>query len=463
MKRAVSMLLSLVASAAFAGSDLYPTDYFRSAQFRDAFLASLGVKSDVEPPLNEQEDDYLKQLQPHLERQEEINDCIDTFKGLITADSTARFDYELGMLYFRKGDLAAAEQCLKQAVTRFPRFLRAHQNLGMVLTRTSHFTQAVEHLTQAVALGQADEQLYGLLGYAYMQAQQPLSAETAYRNAIMLGPKSIDWKMGLAQALFKQSKAAEAVALLGELLKDHPEKTELWSLQAAAQLANKAPLEAAKNYELLSMMGKASAENLGTLGDIYLSEGIFPLATSAYLRALQAPSAKPEAAVRATELLAQRGANDEVRQMVAGIQEHAPMLDGALRGKLMKLQARIELAEDAPEAAVKLLEEVHAASPLDGEAILLLADHYGRIGQVERSLFYLERALKVSAVEADAALRMAQAMMKKSASAADKQKRVEAMQRAIELLKRAQELKPREAVGKYLADLERALAKMRGA
>jgi tetratricopeptide (TPR) repeat protein len=324
------LALSLAVSAACAAPELYPTDYFRSQQFRDAFLASLGVKSDVEPPLTEQEQDYLRQLQPHLERQEEINDCIETLAKLVTPDSTARFDYELGMLYFRKGDMPAAEKSLQQAVTRFPRFLRAHQNLGMVFTRSGKFSKAVEHLTQAVALGQADEQLYGLLGYAYMQANQPLSAETAYRNAIMLGPKSLDWKMGLAQALFKQSKAAEAVTLLGELLKEHPEKVELWNLQAAAHLANKSPLDAAKNYELLSMMQKASAENLGTLGDIYLNEGIYPLATSAYLRALRAPQAKPEAAVRATELLAQRGANEAVREMVSGIQEAQPALESTL-------------------------------------------------------------------------------------------------------------------------------------
>jgi tetratricopeptide (TPR) repeat protein len=129
----------------------------------------------------------------------------------------------------------------------------------------------------------------------------------------------------------------------------------------------------------------------------------------------------------------------------------------------MKTQARVEIAEESPAEAVRLLEQVHAANPLDGEAILLLADHYSRAGETERSIFYLERALKVSAVEADASLRLAQAMMKKSAAASDKLKRAEALQRAIELLKRAQELKPRDAVGKYLADLERALAKLRGA
>jgi cytochrome c-type biogenesis protein CcmH/NrfG len=40
----------------------------------------------------------------------------------------------------------------------------------------------------------------------------------------MLGPKTLDWKTGLAQALFAQQKATEAIALLDELLKQQPEK-----------------------------------------------------------------------------------------------------------------------------------------------------------------------------------------------------------------------------------------------
>jgi tetratricopeptide (TPR) repeat protein len=451
----------LVLPAVAAGPQLYPTDYFRSQEFRDSFLATMGVKSDVEPKLTEQEQGYMEDIQPHLA--DALDESIRALLKITTPEASARFDYELGMLYFRKGDMPSAEVSLLRATTKFDRFLRAHQNLGLVFTRANKHAKAVEHLTKAVALGQADEQLYGLLGYAYMQIGQPLSAETAYRNAIMLGPKSLDWKMGLAQALFKQAKAAEAVALIGELLLAHPERHDLMALQASAMLANKTPMDAAKNLEMLSLMDKATPEHLTLLGDIYLNDSLYTLSADAYLRAVDKPGMKVENAVRASEMLAQRGATEAAKSLIVGIQKSQPGLDPVLKTRLLKTQARAAFAEEATEEAVKLLEQLHETHPLDGEAILLLADHYSRSGAEERGVFYLERALKVPAVEADASVRLAQQLMKQIAKAADKTKRGEGLQRAIELLKRAQELKPRETVGRYLLDLEKALSKLRGA
>jgi hypothetical protein len=78
-------------------------------------------------------------------------------------------------------------------------------------------------------------------------------------------------------------------------------------------------------------------------------------------------------------------------------------------------------------------------------------------------MFYWERALKVAAVEADASVRLAQALVALSAADTDKSKRAEKLQRSIELIKRSLELKPRESVGRYLSDLERMLQKMRNA
>lgn len=455
-------LAILVTGSAVADSALYPADYFRSSQFRRAFLASLGVKTEVEPKLTEEEQHYLSQIEPHLA--DSIDDSIAALLKITTPESTARFDYELGILYFRKNDLFTAERWLTQAVTKFERFLRAHQNLGRILYRTQKYDKAIEHITKALALGQADEELYGLLGICYMSTDQALSAESAFRSAVMLGPKTLDWKMGLAQAISKQGKATEAVALFGELIQNNPTRTDIIGYQAMAHLANKAPLEAAKNFEVLAMMGKASPKQLSDLGDIYLNEAIYPLAASAYLRSIQVPDspAQPESALRAVELLAARGAGNEVRELINGINATFPSLDSALKIRMLKTQARIAVAEENSVVAVKLLQEIHAANPLDGEVIMLLSDHYAREDNKEQSMFYLERALKVPAVEAPASIKLAQAIMAQSARETDKTKRGEKLQRAIELIKRANELKPNDALARYLADLERSLSKMRG-
>jgi hypothetical protein len=130
------------------------------------------------------------------------------------------------------------------------------------------------------------------------------------------------------------------------------------------------------------------------------------------------------------------------------------------------------MAEEAFDEGVQILKEMVDANPLDGEALMQLADYYNRkvaegaqqaSANKVQAMFYWERALKVPAAEADASVRLAQALMTQSAADADKSKRVEKLQRAIELIKRSQELKPRDSVGRYLADLERMLQKMRNA
>jgi len=231
-----------------------------------------------------------------------------------------------------------------------------------------------------------------------------------------------------------------------------------------AHLANKAPLEAAKNFEVLAMLGKATPKQLSDLGDIYLNEAIYPLAANAYLRSIQVQDspATPESALRAVELLAARGAGNEVRELINGINAAFPSLDSSLKIRMLKTQARIAVAEENSVTAVKLLQEIHAASPLDGEVIMLLADHYAKADDREQSMFYLERALKIPTVEAPASIKLAQAIMAQSARETDKTKRGEKLQRAIELIKRANELKPNDALARYLADLERSLSKMRG-
>jgi hypothetical protein len=63
---------------------------------------------------------------------------------------------------------------------------------------------------------------------------------------------------------------------------------------------------------------------------------------------------------------------------------------------------------------------------------------------------------------AEAGVRLAQALVVKSSTDPDKAKKIESLQRAVDLLKRSQDLKKRDSVGKYLADLEKALQKTKG-
>jgi tetratricopeptide (TPR) repeat protein len=208
-------------------------------------------------------------------------------------------------------------------------------------------------------------------------------------------------------------------------------------------------------------------KDYSTLADIYLSESIYPLAGQAYISSLTAKNAPvtPEVPLRSAEMLAQRAAYPQAQQLLDAIEKHFTSMPQGDHLKALKIRSRIATALEATDQAVTILKEVIKTDPLDGEALLLLANHYQSEGSPEdlvQSVFYLERAIKVPSVEAEAGVRLAQALVVKSSTDLDKAKKIESLQRAVDLLKRSQDLKKRESVGKYLADLEKALQKTKG-
>jgi Flp pilus assembly protein TadD len=110
----------------------------------------------------------------------------------------------------------------------------------------------------------------------------------------------------------------------------------------------------------------------------------------------------------------------------------------------MKIEARLAVAEGQGGKSVEILEEVVKLEPLDGDALMLLAHHYGNTGEKERAILHYQRAEGVEAFEADASVKHAQLVAGMGK-----------VDLAIPLLKRAQQLKPRDSVGKFLEELER--------
>jgi tetratricopeptide (TPR) repeat protein len=120
------------------------------------------------------------------------------------------------------------------------------------------------------------------------------------------------------------------------------------------------------------------------------------------------------------------------------------LVEGDLR-KVLKLEARLSMEDGSGGAdAVQALEEILKLDPLDGDALMLLGQHYSRQNEPDRAIFYFERAGSLEAFEVKAKVRHAQVLVG-MARYAD----------AIPLLRRAQDLKPREDIARYLEQVER--------
>lgn len=420
-------------------------ELWNSPIFKKQFTESYLAETEIEPTVTQDErETMLKVLD--LISSDKMDEAAKLLQKSTKDASSAVFDFTLANIHFQQEQFEQALVSYERAVAKYPKFRRAWKNLGLIHVREGELEKAIPALTRVVELGGNDALTYGLLGFAYSSVENNLCAESAYRMAILLDPATLDWKMGLARSLFKQERYPEAVALCDHLISDNPDRADLWLLQANAYIGQNMPLKAAVNYEIVDRMGESTVASLNMLGDIYVNQELFETAVTSYVGALEKnPEGSSDRALRAAKVLTSRGALHETKQLIERIESlHGGNLDKNDRKDMLKLRARIAVAEGSGEEEIKILEEIVALDPLDGEALILLGQHSARSGDYEKAVFYYERAENLEKYEADAKIRHAQLLVGQG-------KYTE----ALPLLRRAQDLKPRENVQKYFAQVER--------
>ncbi|VGO21400.1 tetratricopeptide repeat protein [Pontiella sulfatireligans] len=417
--------------------------------FQKQFMGSYGVNAEIEPRVTAVEREQMQKVMDALAEEDNMGKAMKQLQKANKDSSSAIFDFTMGNLYFQQDNFVDALVWYDKAIEKFPSFRRAYKNAGLIHVRNADFALALPYLTKTIELGGHTSIAYGLLGFAYGSTENNLCAESAYRQAILLDPVTIDWQLGLARSLFKQQKFGDAVSLCETLIKQKPGNADFWLLQANAYLGLKQPMRAAENYEYVNVMGKATSASMTMLADIYVNESRWDMAADAYLRAYEIDTGSdPSKPLRAAKILAARGALGESKRILNRVSEKKAALENADLKELLKLQARIAVAEGGGDDVVQILEEVVEVDPLDGEALILLAQHYGR-SVPEKAAFYYERAANIETYEAEAKLYHGQLLVGQA-------KYVD----ALPLLRRAYELKPRSDIEDYLKQVER-IAKTR--
>jgi len=308
---------------------------------------------------------------------------------------------------------------------------------------------AIEHLTRAIELGDRDGRTYGLLGYCYINRDNPLSAEEAYRTAVLQQPDSKDWQLGLARSLLALEKFEEATALFSTILAKNPEDASIWKLQANAFIGLDQPLAAAVNLEALRMLGKADISSLVLLGDIYMNEGIRDLAKEAYLAAIEKDREGTQfrAAYRAADLLYRSAAYAQSAEILASIdRRYAKNLGEEEALELMTLRARLARAQGREAEAVAILDEIVERDGTRGDALLELARYHRDQGNEQRAMLLLERAQNLPGFEYEALIEQAQFLV----TSGDYEK-------AANLLRQALRIKAEPRVERFLARVEGAV------
>ncbi len=413
--------------------------------FKKQFIASYGINSEVEPRVTAEEIAVLEKIRPLMA--EDLKKAEGSLRRQIKPESSAILDFTLGSIYFQQENMIDAQENYLKAITKFPNFRRAWRNIGLIYVRSGKYDESINAFTRMIELGGGDAYSFGLLGFAYASKQDYQAAEAAYRNALLLQPDNTEWRLGITRCVFKQQKFEDAATLLEVLIARYPDKTDFWSLQAQAYLGMKQPLKAAENLEAVDRLGKSTPESLHTLGDIYLSETLMDLAAGAYLRATNVETNQPLARpLRSAEMLAGRGAVPQAKRVAAHIRDvWNNRINEADQRRLLKLEVRLSMTEGGSSAETAgVLEEIVKNNPLDGEALIMLGQHYAAQNQPDRSIFYYERAESMEAFEVNAKIRHAQVLVGMNRYA-----------EAVPLLRRALDLKPNDEIAAYLKQVER--------
>jgi tetratricopeptide (TPR) repeat protein len=420
-------------------------ELWSDATFRRRLIESYASETDIEPKVTQIERESMQKVL-ELISTEKFDLAVVEIEKLRGAGASAVIDFTLANIYFQREELDKAIPVYETAVEKFPRFRRAWRNLALIHVRQGDHRRASTALTRVIELGGGDALTYGLLGFASSNLENHLAAESAYRMANLLDPATQDWKMGLARCFFKQRRFDDAAALCGTMLAEQPDRADLWLLQANAYIGLGQRMRAAENYEIVERMGAGTADSQNMLGDIYVNEELFELAVAAYTRALERnPAQSSDRAVRAARVLMARGAVADARRLVEDVQRlRAERLSESERKDLLKLRARLAVAEGASGDEVRILEEIVALDPLDGEALILLGQHAQRSNDPDRAIFLFERAAAIESFEADAKVRHAQLLVG-----------LGRYSEALPLLRRAQTVKPRENIQEYMEQVER--------
>jgi len=423
---------------------------WRSPRFQEAFMQSFLAETDIEPKVTTVEIQDLQKVQA-LIAEEKTTEAVKILEKNRAGSGSAVWDQMLGNIYFQREEWDQAMWAYQSAVEKFPKFRRAWKNLGVVLIRREEFAEAAEAFSKVVALGGGDGITYGLLGFAYSRLDDFIAAESAYRMAVLLDPKTGEWKTGLVTAFFKQQRYADAAAMCGTMIAKSPARADLWLLQGNAWLGLGKPMEAAQNFEFVDTLGKSTPESLNILGDIYVNESYYDQAASAYARALEASGEKGVAkALRNAKVLVSRNANEEAGSLLEGLEDLGLQeFDAAQRKELLQLKARLAVATGATEQHVAILLEIVEQDPLDGGALILLGDHFASHEDPDRATVYYERAAGINE--------------EYEATATDRQGRMLARmgeyQDALRLLRRSLELQENERLRAYVESIAKIVGR----
>jgi tetratricopeptide (TPR) repeat protein len=356
------------------------------------------------------------------------------------------FEFILGNVYYAAGQKDKAEIRYRSAVTRFPSFIRAWTNLGVLYYTADRYAEAVPCFSKAVTLGDHDPATFGLLGYCLERSGNVVGAEMSYMQALSGNPESTDWMEGLLRVYVLGKQYGRAESLVRTLIKLQPTRTDFWLAHANILLAQNRKIEAIVELEAATGAGLAGPTELNLLGDLYAEQGFNPEAAAIYQKiAATTPEIGERKLLHFAQVLVATG---KLPQAEAVLGRLPATLTPA--GKLTYLQTKSDLLaarKQWPEAR-QLLQELLQTQPLNGRALLSLGHCYAMEDDLIHAGFAFESAYQITDSTYRASLELANLELKSRH-----------YEKCVEYLQRALSIQKTDEVEDYLIHVKTLVAK----
>ena len=128
----------------------------------------------------------------------------------------------LGLTYYRKGDLDDAMAQYQKALAINPHLAEPHNNLGNALIRQGKINDALAEYEAALAIDPDLSRAYNNIGNALLQTGRIDEAIVRYKKALEIDPRSVDAYDNLGNALAQKGNFSEAIATYERALQIAP-------------------------------------------------------------------------------------------------------------------------------------------------------------------------------------------------------------------------------------------------
>jgi len=459
MKTRVALLLCLCVPTLAAAVGLNDFIEAQKQQNEDPDRLARQAKLDPKRIINDS-NSFLKEREPEMTAEEYA--LYERVTGMLASNPTfalklleammsdkeppsPAFEFILGNAYYSAGQNDKSEQRYLSTVKRYPTFLRAWINLGVLYYSTKNYSEAVRCLSRAVVLGDRDPQTFGILGYSLEQLHKIVPAEMAYMQAMSGDPGNAMWLEGLLRIYVQGKQFGRAEWLVKDLIKQEPKETRFWLTYANMLLAQDKKTDALCVLETCTAIGASDAQELTVLADLYADQGLVPEAIGAYekLRATAADLGEQKFVNLVKMLTSTRQFSDADEALRAAEKDIA-----SPPPKLTLAKAELLIAEQKSEPARVVLNGLLATQPLNGEAVFDLGKTYALDANWPRALLAFEEASNLPDSAYRACLEVATIEVKS-----------QHYTRAVEFLEKAVQIEKSPAVEDFLARVRPLAAK----